>query len=85
MNVSEYYEYKKENDEQKNQAKAEAESQIKEERKEKNEKDKERLKNAVEKTTTVITNIPHYAKLTGAAALLGLLGKGVDKVKEVLK
>lgn len=80
MNVSEYYEYKKQNDEQKNLAKAEVESQKKEQRKEKAEQDKDRIKNAVEKTATVVTNIPHFAKAAGVAALLGLIGGGVKKL-----
>lgn len=80
MNVTEYYEYKKDADAQKQAAKAEEEKKKKEDK----EKDSERIKNAVTKTATVVSNIPHYAKLTGAAALLGLLGSGINKVKEVL-
>ena len=81
MNVSEHYEYKKNADAQKQAMKEEQEK----EKKSKNEQDKERIKDAVTKTATFVTNIPHYAKLTGAAALLGLLGSGVGRFKEEFK
>lgn len=82
MDISEYYENKKENDKQIADMKAELEKEKKAQKKEKAEDTKEKLQKGIEKTTTVISNIPHFAKATGVAALLGLLGGAADKIKE---
>lgn len=82
MNISEYYENKKENDKQIADMKAELEKEKKAQKKEKAEDSKEKLQKGIEKTTTIVSNIPHFAKATGVAALLGLLGGAADKIKE---
>lgn len=83
MNVSEHYEYKKNNDKQIADFKAEEEKKHTEEKKQKKEQQKEQLKNAVSKTTSVITNIPHFSKAAGVTALLGLIGTGASQLKNL--
>lgn len=82
MNVSEYYEYKKENDKKIDDFNARKEEAEKKERKEKHDKTKEQVKDTIEKTVTMI---PHFTKLAGAAALTGLLAAGADKIKNAKK
>ena len=81
MNVSEYYEYKKDNDKQIADYNAQMEKEKKEQKKEKQEKTKDQLKKGVETATTVITKIPNFAKVTGAAAILGMLGSVANNFK----
>ena len=73
---------KKENDKQIADMKAELEKEKKAQKKEKAENTKDKLQKGIEKTTTIVSNIPHFAKATGVAALLGLLGGAADKIKE---
>ena len=82
MNISEYYENKKENDKQIADMKAELEKEKKAQKKEKAENSKEKLQKGIEKTTTFVSNIPHFAKAIGIAALVGLLGGAANKIKE---
>ena len=82
MNISEYYEQKKDNDKQIADYNAQMEKEKKEQKKEKDEKTKEQLKGGVEKVTTVVSAIPHFAKATGLAAILGALGAGANALKE---
>ena len=79
MSVSEYYEYKKGNDQEIADYKAEQEKAKDEQKKEKEEQTKEKIKNVVE----TVSSIPHFAKLSGAAAIAGLLGAGAKKAKEL--
>lgn len=81
MNVSEYYEYKKDNDKQIADYNAQKESEKKEQKKAKSEKEKEQLKNGVEKVTSVISAIPHFTKAAGLAAILGTLGSVANNLK----
>lgn len=85
MNVSEYYEYKKDNDKKIADYKEQQEKEKKANKKAKSEQDKERIKGAVEKTVSVVSAIPHFTKAAGAAAILGLLGAGYNKVKGLFK
>lgn len=85
MNVSEYYEYKKDNDKKIADYKEQQEKEKKASKKARSEKDKERIKGAVEKTVSVVSAIPHFTKAAGAAAILGLLGAGYNKVKGMFK
>lgn len=85
MNISEYYEQKKDNDKQIAEYNAQQEEEKKEKKKEKQEEQKEKLKKGVETATTVVTNIPHYAKATGLAAILGALGGAANWVKDKIK
>ena len=78
MSVSEYYEYKKGNDQQIADYKAEQEKAKDEQKKEKDEQTKEKIKD-------VITSIPHFTKVSGAAAIAGLIGAGINKAKELFK
>lgn len=82
MNISEYYEYKKDNDKQIADYKAQQEQEKKSARKAKTEGTKEQIKKGIDKATTVATVIPHFLKATGAAAILGALGNAADWVKD---
>lgn len=83
MNVSEYYEYKKGNDEQIAEYNAQKENEKKEQKKQKTENTKEKIKGAVDTVEKVATAIPHFTKAAGIATVLGLIKKGADKAKEI--
>lgn len=85
MNVSEYYEYKKDNDKKIDDFNAKKEEVEKKEKQEKKNKSVEQVKNAVGKTVSVVTSIPHFAKTAGIAALAGLLADGYNAVKNMGK
>lgn len=82
MNISEYYEQKKDNDKQIADYNAQLEKEKKEQKKAKDEKTKEQLKGGVEKVTTVVSAIPHFTKAAGLAAILGALGGAANWVKD---
>ena len=81
MNVSEYYEYKKDNDKQIADYNAQMEKEKKEQKKEKQEKTKDQLKSGVEKVSTVVSAIPHFTKAAGLAAILGAIGSVANNLK----
>ena len=82
MNISEYYEYKKDNDKQIADYNKQQEEEKKENKQKKDEKTKEQLKSGLEKITALPETISHFTKVSGAAAILGALGAGANALKE---